>query len=199
MLTRESLDDRPDAELVAAVRAGNDAAFEVLYRRHLGGVRRALSDSVDDVERQRDLVQETFTRALAKLSSLREAGQFRPWLLQIARNAATDDLRGRLRTRLEPLDDEPPGGSEDPAVVAEVQSLAAAIRTGVAALSPRDAAAVSMAAHLGFGPREIAAALGISHSNAKVILHRARRRLRTAAGLDDPANGGSGPSGTEPT
>jgi len=39
---------------------------------------------------------------------------------------------------------------------------------------------VSMVVHLGFGPDEVAAALGISRGNVKVVLHRARRRLRAA-------------------
>lgn len=179
---RAGSDERGDAELVLAARQGSADAFATLYHRHAGATRRALSDNVHDPERQRDLLQETFTRALAKLDSLREPGQFRPWLLQIARNAAIDDLRRRMQARLEPIEEEQFAAADDvsPDVAAEVSALAAAIRSGLAVLSPRDAAAVSMAVHLGFGPTEIAAALGISYGNAKVVLHRARARLRDA-------------------
>jgi len=175
--------DCPDAELVAAVRRGRVDAFSELYRRHARAVAAAVSDNVHDVERQRDLVQETFTRALSRLDTLRDPGQFRPWALQIARNAAIDDLRARTQFRLEPIEDDTisaPDGDEAPELAAEVRTLANAIATGLAALSRRDAAAVSMAVHLGFGPEEIAAALGISYGNAKVVLHRARTRLRAA-------------------
>jgi len=170
-----------DGALVDAACGGSADAFAQLYRRHSRAVRRALSDNVHDVERQHDLVQETFARALAKLPSLREPSQFRPWVFQIARNAAIDDLRARVRLHLEPLaDDEPVSADHGPDLVAEVRLLAESIRSGMAELSPRDAAAVSMVVHLGFGPDEVAAALGISRGNVKVVLHRARRRLRAA-------------------
>jgi len=176
-------EEMADAELVAATRGGSGDAFAALYLKHAGAVRRALSDYVDDPEQQRDLVQETFTRALTKLATLREASQFRPWVLQIARNASIDDLRSRTQMKLETIDDEyqlPPSGDDGPELVAEVRALAAAIQAGLATLSARDAAAVSMVVHLGFGPAEVAAALDISYGNAKVVLHRARTRLRGA-------------------
>lgn len=188
LVGRRNPTELSDSELVIDARAGTRAAFGVLYTRHAGAVRRALSDNVHDPERQRDLVQETFTRALAKLETLREPGQFRPWVLQIARNAAIDDLRLRTQIRLESIDDDqrlPPSTDDGPDLVAEVRALATAIEAGIATLSPRDAAAVSMVVHLGFGPNEVAAGLGISYSNAKVVLHRARARLRAALGHHD--------------
>jgi RNA polymerase sigma-70 factor (ECF subfamily) len=177
-----------DASLVERVRGGDVEAFAELYRRHAGGVRCAVSDTVRDPERQRDLVQESFARALAKLDSLREPSQFRPWVLQIARNAATDEWRRRPPAALAWLDDpdssveladEEPG----PEVRAELDQLAQAIQAGLATLLPREAAAVSLAIHLGFGPSEIAEALDLSQGNARVILHRARRRLQAALEL----------------
>lgn len=173
-----------DELLVRAALDGSSEAFSKLYVRHAAAVRRALSDNVHDAERQRDLVQETFTRALAKLGTLHDPGQFRPWIFQIARNVAIDDLRARSRMAWEPLDDEFQHGRASveagPDVVTELRALADAIHEGLAALSPRDAAALSLVVHLGFGPEEVAAALGISYGNAKVVLHRARARLRGA-------------------
>ncbi len=145
----------------------------------------AVSDNVKDPERQRDVLQEVFTKALARLESLRDPAQFRPWVLQIARNASIDDLRSRLSKPTDTIDDDEDQrevASIDigPDEQAELRQLAVAIEQGVATLSSRDAAALSMAVHLGFGPEEIAAALDISYGNAKVVLHRARRRLRSA-------------------
>lgn len=175
---------RPDAELVAGARTGSPDAFAELYRRHAPATRLAISDHVDDREQQRDLVQEVFTRALTRLDDLREADRFRPWVLQIARNAAVDDLRRRKAVRHEVIDDEDspelPSDDPDPELEAEVRQLAEAIQSNVAALSPRDATALSLTVHLGFGPAEVAAALDITTGNAKVVLHRARRRLRAA-------------------
>ena len=55
----------------------------------------------------------------------------------------------------------------------------------------RDAASVGVV-HFGFGPHEVAAGLGISYGNAKVVLHRARARLRAAVvqhEIVDPGDG----------
>jgi len=182
-----------DGTLVRAALTGSSDAFAQLYQRHATAVRRALSDNVHDPERQRDLVQETFTRALTKLHLLNDPQQFRPWVFQIARNAAIDDLRARTKVTIDVLEEESHPVSEDegPDVTVQVRELADAIRTGMAALSPRDASAVSMVVHLGFGPEEVAAALDISYGNAKVVLHRARARLRTAMVQQELLNAGA--------
>lgn len=172
-----------DAELVAATRRGDTDAYAVLYRRHAPAVARAVGDNVADREERLDVVQEAFVRALDKLDGLRDDDHFRPWLLQIARNAAIDHRRKRLAFSPQSIDTlvEPPAGLDPgPELLAEVAELAGRVQDGLATLSPRDATAVGMAAHLGFGPTEIGAALGITPNNAKVVLHRARRRLRSA-------------------
>ena len=179
-----TLGERSDAELVELTRLGTSDAFAELYRRHAPAARLAVSDHVDDPEAQRDVVQDVFTRALTRLDDLREPERFRPWVLQIARNAAIDDLRRRKAIRQDALDDpdapELPSDDAEPHLEAELVALAAAIRAGIATLSARDATALSLTVHLGFGPAEVAAALDINQGNAKVVLHRARRRLRAA-------------------
>src|SRR5271167_3900978 len=81
---------RSDAELVAAVRSGDSRAFADLYREHVESVRRVAYHLVGDADATADAVQDTFTRALQHLDDLREPDRFRPWLLAIARHAATD-------------------------------------------------------------------------------------------------------------
>lgn len=171
-----------DDELATRAQAGDSDAFAELYTRHRSAVRTALSDNVHDRERQAELVQEVFTRAWAKLDQLRDTARFRPWVFQIARNVAIDDLRHRTQVHVESIDDHDvaTADADDPTLVAEVHELAATVRDGFVLLSPRDAAALSMTVNLGFGPTEIAAALDISPGNAKVVLHRARKRLRSA-------------------
>jgi len=177
--------DRSDAELVAAVRSGDSRAFADLYREHLGSVRRVAYHLVGDSDATADAVQDTFARALQHLGDLREPDRFRPWLLAIARHAATDQLRARRRlTALDETHDELLAASgPGPESVAEVRELAAQVRGCVAGLSTRDAAAVTMVTQLGFAPAQVAAALGVTPGAAKVIVHRARRRLRNALAL----------------
>jgi RNA polymerase sigma factor (sigma-70 family) len=174
--------DRSDAERVAAVRSGDARAFADLYAEHVDAVRRVAYHLVGDADAAADAVQETFANALQHLGDLREPDRFRPWLLSIARHAATDQLRARRR--LTPLDasydDVIASTGPGPESVAEMRELAARVQGCVAGLSKRDAAAVTMVAQLGFTPSQVADALGVTQGAAKVIAHRARRRLRNA-------------------
>jgi RNA polymerase sigma-70 factor (ECF subfamily) len=133
-----------------------------------------------------DAVQETFARALQSLDELRSPDRFRPWLLAIGRHIAVDQLRANGRERY--LDDEAAGAlassDRSPDETAELRELARLVARGVVALSPRDATVVALVTHLGLGPAEVASALGVSVGTAKVIVHRARRRLRNALALD---------------
>ena len=176
---------RPDAARVAEVRAGDVTAFADLYRLHVGAVRRVVADQIRDPESIADVVQDTFARALEHLPSLRDADRFRPWLLSIARHTATDHLRAG--SRIKPLDQEQAEAIEatgpGPESLAELRELADQVQGCVAGLSRRDATAVAMVTHLGFSPSQVAAALGLTPGAAKVVVHRARRRLRHALTL----------------
>jgi len=176
---------RSDAELVAAVRSGDSGAFADLYREHVDSVRRVAYHLVGDSDATADAVQDTFTRALQHLDDLREPDRFRPWLLAIARHAATDQLRARKRvTAFDDAHDETLATTDPgPESMAEVRELADQVQGCVSGLSKRDAAAVTMVTQLGFTPSQVADALGVTSGAAKVIVHRARRRLRNALAL----------------
>ncbi|MDQ1397718.1 MAG: hypothetical protein QOG64_2977 [Acidimicrobiaceae bacterium] len=174
-----------DADLVERVRSGDGAAFTALYRAHAGAVHSAVRDNVHDADSAADVVQETFARALARLDSLRRPDRFRPWLLSIARHAAVDHRR--IANRVRPLSDEAaealPCERDAPDEHAELAELAELLDAGVATLSTRDATALSLVTHLGFGAAEVGTALGVKPGAAKVVVHRARRRLRDAVAL----------------
>jgi RNA polymerase sigma-70 factor (ECF subfamily) len=174
-----------DRELVEGVRDGDATAFSALYARHLDAVRKEIRRASDDAPVV-DMAQDVFVRALEALPSLREPALFRPWLLSIARRAAIDQRRARRHEQ--PLDDavadELSDGAHQPHDVAELRELAGLVRGMVAGLSRRDATAVRLIVDLGFSPDELALALGVTPGAARVVLHRARRRLRDALVLE---------------
>jgi len=57
----------PDTDLVTAVRAGEDSAFEELYRRYYDRVARYVGGFVRDRGRAEDVTQEAFVSALRRL------------------------------------------------------------------------------------------------------------------------------------
>lgn len=169
-----------------AVRGGDVGAFDKLYRAHVGAVRVVARSHVRDQDAVADIVQDTFTRALQHLDALRETERFRPWLLSIARHASVDHLRAGARVVA--LDSEQADAlvSTDaaPDDVAELNELARQVQGCVTGLSQRDATVVAMVTHLGFTPTQVSAALGVTPGAAKVMAHRARRRLRSALMLE---------------
>lgn len=180
-----------DAELVRAAAAGDQASFGILVSRYEPLVHRVVRAETSGSGDAPDLVQEVFTRAWCRIGALREASRFRPWLLQIARRAVLDHARSRARRPVDPAVEasdprwaDPRPGPEELAAIADL-----ARRVGVAleGLSRRDATVLTLAAQLGFGPSEIAEAMGLTSANAKVILHRARSRLRAALAAADGA------------
>jgi RNA polymerase sigma-70 factor (ECF subfamily) len=83
-----------DADLVAACRAGDEAAWRELvdrFSRYVYAiVVRAYRLEGPDAE---DLFQDVFARAYERLDGLRDAAAVRPWLGQLTRNLAVDRLR----------------------------------------------------------------------------------------------------------
>jgi RNA polymerase sigma factor (sigma-70 family) len=91
-------DAASDEQLIKAVRRGNDHAFEQLYRRYSAAIARFVASRVRDRGRAEDLVQEIFLSALRRLRATETTISFRPWIFEIAKNAAIDHYRRTSRT-----------------------------------------------------------------------------------------------------
>src|ERR1700760_144693 len=96
---------RSEHELVAAVRRGDDRAFEELYSRFRGRVGSYIYGMVGDHGRAEDIAQEVFISALRRLRDTERPIAFKPWIYEIAKNACIDELRrtsGNGEVPLEP-------------------------------------------------------------------------------------------------
>ncbi|HEV8651618.1 MAG TPA: sigma-70 family RNA polymerase sigma factor [Actinomycetes bacterium] len=103
-------DQTEDAAILAAVRAGDQAAFAALaerYRRQLHVHCYRMLGSFEDAE---DLVQETLLRAWRSRSSFQGRSLFRTWLYRIATNACLTALqRGPRRVLVADVPPRDPG------------------------------------------------------------------------------------------
>jgi RNA polymerase sigma factor (sigma-70 family) len=95
------LDAREDAELLAAVGRGDDAAFAVIYRRYLPLVVRWCWRETHSRELAADLSAEVFAVALTAARRYRPGeGSVAAWLLGISRNKLRESRRrGRIEAR----------------------------------------------------------------------------------------------------
>ena len=163
-----------DTLLVEAARAGDQLAFERLYRAYARLVHGILIARVprDEVD---DLMQDVFLQAMQRLSTLRDAAAFGGWLAAIARNRAVDHLRRTPVTTELPADLSTRDADRTEAleVLAAIGSLPDAYR---------ETLALRLVEGL-TGP-EIAASTGLTPASVRVNLHRGMKLLRDRLGID---------------
>ena len=167
-----------DADLVAAVRAGDIGAYGTLYSRHAGGARRLAYTLVNHSADADDLVAETFAKVLATLRAGRgPARAFRPYLYTTLKHVRYDRLR--LDRRVELTDDlsryEAGVPFADPTVDRLERAYAA---RAFAKLPERWRAVLWHTAVEGSSPAEMAPRLGLTPGGVAALAFRARERLR---------------------
>jgi RNA polymerase sigma-70 factor (ECF subfamily) len=113
---------RQDLDLVAAARAGSNAAFGELESRYSRRLYRRIQSITRNHEDAEDALQETFLRAYLALDSFEGRSQFASWLTRIAINSALMVLR-RRRTRSE-VSFEPSSESGEAALTIDVRDTA---------------------------------------------------------------------------
>ena len=165
-----------EEQLVRHARMGGVAAFEALYRRHVGRVHALCLRLAGDRHAAEDLTQDVFVRAWQRLPSFRGEAAFGTWLYRLALNVAVSALRaGRVGSR-ETLSDAPealerPRPAAGPEVGIDLERAIAALPAGARAVFVMHDVA-------GLRHEEIAGQLGIAVGTARAHLHHARARLR---------------------
>jgi RNA polymerase sigma factor (sigma-70 family) len=150
---------------------------EEIYRRHASAVFRFAWGLCGDRARAEDLVSETFVRLLTRAPKIRTQTAL-GYLLAIARNTY---LTSRARERREvPLAGDFPDSGVDPGQRIDDQARLEVVVAALAELPEGERAALLLRVDHDLSYEDIASALGISVSAAKVRVHRARLRLTEA-------------------
>ena len=182
---------RADEADVARARAGDTAAFAALVRRHQDRVFGFILRMLDARDEAMELTQDVFVKAWQALPGWRPEARFSTWLLQIARNAALDQLRRRRVVQFAPLDDgmdvaDTAPGPEARYASRQRQALLENALQQIAA-EHREILLLREIEDLSYG--ELAAVLGIAEGTVKSRLARARAALlqhfRPHAGVRD--------------
>ena len=112
------MEGRPleDAELIERAKDGDVRAYEELVRRHQGVAARVAYLASRGADDALDAVQEAFVKAYVALPRFRVGAPFRPWLLRIVANEASNRRRAagrreRLSLRLAEREDRASGGA----------------------------------------------------------------------------------------
>jgi RNA polymerase sigma factor (sigma-70 family) len=179
---RQAVDRRPvigqtDEYLVAQLRAGDDAAFEVIYDRYARGMLAFCVHMLGSREAAEDALQLTFVSAYRALRGGDGNISLRPWLYTIARNRCLSELRTRRdavdvdgvavdRPSFDGLADQVQRREELREMLEDIQRL------------PEDQRAALVLFELGdHSHNEIAAVLGVRAEKVKALIFQAREAL----------------------
>lgn len=171
------------ADLVAAAKGGDRAAFDALVRATYADAYTLAYRLTGNEEDARDVVQDAYLRAFKGIRRFRGDAAFGTWMHRITANCASTLLVKRSKHRHDEFDDDTASMVDerpeiDPSARVELAFDRDRLTDALAEL-PADMRAVVVLRDVYDLPHEaIAAELGISEGAAKVRLHRARRRLR---------------------
>src|SRR5919107_3359803 len=176
-----------DHKLVAAVRRGDDRAFETLYERYHRRIHAYVFGMVKDHQRAEDVTQEVFVSALRRMRATERPIAFKPWIYEIAKNACIDQFRRSKRAEEISLQAEDgfapadygrlvgsgPAPHEAVAAKQELDNLCGAF----GGLSETHHEILVLRELEGLSYREIGDRMGMSRPAVESTLFRARRRL----------------------
>ena len=164
-----------EKDLVVRAQKGEQAAFETLYRQHVGRIYGLCLRMTGQPALADDCAQEAFIRAWYKLPEFRGQSAFGTWLHRIAVNQVLGHKRSSQRqgAHLELLAGQMTGTSS-PAP----ESAGFDVEKAIAKL-PEGARDVLLLCGVGgFSHEEASSMLGIAVGTSKAQLHRARRLLK---------------------
>src|SRR3954470_7847967 len=196
-----------DDEVLAALRAGDERAFVRLVATHQAAFRRLARVWVRDEAAAEDVVQKTWLVVLDALAGFEGRSALRTWLYGILLNVARSHARAERRNvsmstlvadetaTLESAVDaarfqgdgdrwaghwlESPLPFPDPSAELERQELRRLLETAIFELPPAMRQVLVLCDVEGLSGEEARNIAGISATHQRVLLHRARSKLRT--------------------
>lgn len=169
--------DRDDRELVARLQDSDEAAFALLIDRHAAALRRIALAFVSTPASADEVVQDTWLAVIAGLPGFAGRSSIKTWIFQILINRAR--TCGVREARTIPVAAVPAAGNSDtPRNLLLRKELAGALDAAIRALPDRQRAVLVLRDALGWSSDEVCDLLDLSEINQRVLLHRARLRLR---------------------
>ena len=181
---------RPDeSALVAALRAGDERAFAMLVDELTPGMRRLALTFVRTPALADEIVQEAWLGALRGLDRFEGRSSLKTWLYRIVANVAR--TRAVKEARSEPVADfdvlegrfaaeghwsQPP----EPWRAVLAAEARQAVERAIAGLPETQRRVIELCDVEGWSASDVCNVLEISETNQRVLLHRARTKVRAA-------------------
>lgn len=185
-----SIEAANDHELLAAIRDGDELAFQELVRRYRNPITNFVYRMLDDYERSVELAQETFLRVFTSASRYEAKYSFSTYIYRIASNLAISDMRRRKRRKFVSMFTQPSRDGEQPVEIdppdlkpLQDESLIAnerrtAVARAITSLPEKYRAAIVLRDVEGLSYDRIAVVLSLSEGTVKSRINRARNLLK---------------------
>ncbi len=172
---------KDDHYYIEQVVNGNVAAFSYLvekYRDMVYGLSLKMLRNTEDAE---ELAQDTFVKAFQSLSSYQGKSKFSTWLYRITYNGAITLMRKR-KLELYSLDEQRLSDEDELTIgnrLAEIdqEELAESLKKAMEELPADDQVLITLFYYEDQRVEDIAHITGLSASNVKVKIHRARKKM----------------------
>jgi len=185
-----SVEAANDHELLAAIRDGDEAAFQEIVRRYRNPITNFVYRMIDDYERAVELAQETFIRVYTSASRYQANYSFSTYIYRIATILAISELRRRKRRKVvslfspfknddgEAIEIDPPDANplQDEALIERERRTAVA--RAITSLPEKYRAAIVLRDVEGLSYDRIAEVLKLSEGTVKSRINRARNLLK---------------------
>ncbi|HEX6693380.1 MAG TPA: RNA polymerase sigma factor [Longimicrobiales bacterium] len=171
---------------------GDDAVYSALMDEYYDGMRRLALSCVHDQDIADDVIQETWVAVVNGIDRFEGRSSLRTWVFRILLNLAR--RRANREQRFVPFDAPVSGAaSVEDAISAEKwgagqnpddwidgAQLVARVESALATLPPAQRTVMTLRDIEGWSSQEVCELLEISAANQRVLLHRARLRVRDA-------------------
>jgi RNA polymerase sigma-70 factor, ECF subfamily len=167
--------------MLRLMKKSSEMDFWEIYDQHYLRVRKLTTALVRDQWAAEDLTQETFARVQDHLADLKDPAKISSWIFRIAYNLCQDHFRTMGKSVIsDDLERVEIGNEEENSLQKEFEQrqMGECVQEEVDRLPNSLRTVIILADMVEFNHREIADLLGITVENAKVRLHRARKKLK---------------------
>jgi len=170
-----------DKELIVRAQAGDRAAHEAIVNQFSSMVFRLISRFFRSREDVEDIAQDVFLKLFARIDQIRPEDNFPGWLARVTVNTCYDELRKTRRRKAAMETYGPEMAGEQTVAPAEPDSIGKA-RQALQRLDPKLRIPLVLKEVDEMSVEEIAKTMGLTQTNVKVRLFRARKKLQSILG-----------------
>lgn len=188
-MTVEAQPAASDADLVAALRAGDEAAFRRLVQQHHPAMVRVARSYLRSPAVAEEVVQETWLAVVEGIDRFEGRSSLKTWLYRILVNRALSrSVREQRSVPVADIPDVDPsrfrGGvwadPPDPALAFAGEETRRVVVSAIEGLPDQQRQVIALRDVEGCSAEEVCEVLDLTMGNQRVLLHRARSRVRAA-------------------